>query len=110
MKEQEPQPYRKYLVCSDDYKIVSNRTKEEMESLVLLGQVNWIICNRQSLQEFDLNIYKAYLTLKDNTPGSPSNTDIMELVNKDREEPLSRNAIARARRRIARILSFKIGW
>jgi TFIIF-interacting CTD phosphatase-like protein len=114
MKERTPLHHKPYIVCYDDYRCVSSLDKDETERLIMAGDVKWLVGNRQELCEFEIKIYQIYLKVKENmeVEGSPSNKDIVEIFNKDKsiQRCISRNAVARARRRIAHTMGFKQGW
>ena len=70
-----------------------------MDEKVLSGEVSWI----NKIDSFELDVYKTYLELSG--PGEvPSNKAIAKKLD------VSRNAISRARRRIAHKLDLKAGW
>lgn len=105
--------FRPYIVTYDGNRCVSSMTRKELEERAKAGDVDWVIHGRQRLDNFELLVFKAYLEVKSQMEeeGSPSNIDIMENVNLQIEDrQVSRNAVARARRRIANKMNFKGGW
>lgn len=87
--------YRPILVCYNDFRIVSHKTREEVERMVLEGKVSWLA----NVSNFELDVYRIKLGSE-----NPSNKQIAKVLN------VSRNAVARARRRLAYKLGYKEGW
>lgn len=109
MKERLPK-HRPFMVIYDENKCVSWMTKREMEEKVLQGEVNHIR-GQDNINEFELLVYKAKLVIEGiQEKQVANNKEIAEFINFSSEEPISRNAVARARRRLAHKLGFKKGW
>jgi len=109
MTERVPK-YRPFMVVYKEYKCVNWMTKQEMEEKLLQGEVNQI--NFQgNLDSFELEVYRTKLMLENiQEKEVVGNKDIAEQISQFSKESISRDAVARARRRIAHKLGYQEGW
>lgn len=101
MKER-PRKFRPFTVCFDNYRRVSNLTRQEFEQLLVEDEVNWVALKGEKIDKTDLSVYKTRLQLTE--PGeTPSNKAIAQKLG------ISRNQVSKARKRVSEML-FKAGW
>src|SRR3990167_4475183 len=74
-----PEKYRRpmYMVCWKDSAMVSWKTKEEMEDLVLEEDVVWLFREgHKQISTEDLAFYKTYLQVKQEKGSSPTSKEL----------------------------------
>ena len=111
MERKEQRKHSPYLVCWDNNKGVGWKSRDELFEIVRNQQVDWIQDQgNESLNQFELEVFKAYIKLSNPEEGIiPGNKEMAEFLSTD-DNLISRNALARARRRVARKLHFEEGW
>lgn len=106
--------YRPFLVSWNEARCIKHMTKSEMEEKLLTGEVNQISC-QGTLDPFELFVYIAKLRIEhdaleeDGRHITANNKAIATTISTE-EQKISRNAVARARRRVKHKLGFKAGW